>query len=266
MDKVSEGQDLNSGHPHSLVFIREVVKYFMDFLETDFHKRRHPKRTVRFRSDNNLLVGIDLGKYAKFKKLVFGAINQGFHKSALGKIGRGIYQANIPRDLLQLIKIQSQRLTEQQVDKVLDAIAEGITKATSSNKEYDRAVTTALEFTQTTIKGELAHPFITYLEKPLKNLTLGDENTIYIMEDELTSIFSKAIEDKIANVVRLLMTGEKLDVRSELALLFNLEEVKTTLTSFLKVIKLKTYMLNSMKFIETKIYWINRILIYISTI
>lgn len=236
MDKVSE-EHLNS--KHSLTFIREVVKYFMDFLETDFHKRRNPKRSIKFRSDNNLLIGIDLGKYTKFKKLVYGAINQGFHKSAISKVGRGIYQANIPSDLLQLIKIQSQGLTEQQIDKVLDAVAEGITKATSSNKEYDRALTTALEFTQTTIKTELVHPFITYLEKPLKNLALGDENTIYMMEDELTSVFSKAIEDKIANTVRLLITGEKPDVRSELALFFNLEEVKNDIDEFFQSYQVK---------------------------
>ncbi len=239
MDKVSEGQNLNSGRARSLAFVKEVVKYFMDFLETDFHKRRNPKRTVRFRSDNNLLIGIDLSKYTKFKKLVCGAINQGFHRSAISKVQRGIYRANIPGDLLQLVKIQSQRLTEQQINGVLDAIAKGITKATSDNKDYDRALSATLEYTQTTIKGELVHPFITYLEKPLKNLALGDENTIYMMEDELASIFSKAIEDKIANIVRLLITGEKPDARSELALFFNLEEVKNDVNEFFESYQVK---------------------------
>jgi len=230
MNKVVNEEHFNS--KHSLTFIREVVKYFMDFLETDFHKRRHPKRTVKFRSDNNLLVGIDLGKYAKFKKLVCGAINQGFHKSTISKIGRGLYRANIPSDLLQLIKIQNQRLTDQQIDEVLDAVADGITKITSSNKEYDSALTTALEFTQTTIKEELVHPFITYLEQPLKNLALGDENTIFMMGEELTNVFCKAIEDKIANIVRLIITGEKPDAKSELSLFFNLEEVKNDVNEF----------------------------------
>ena len=33
----------------------EVAKYFMDFLETDFHKQRAPKRTIRFSDANGLL-------------------------------------------------------------------------------------------------------------------------------------------------------------------------------------------------------------------
>lgn len=27
----------------NLIFIKEVAKYFMDFLETDFHKRKAPR-------------------------------------------------------------------------------------------------------------------------------------------------------------------------------------------------------------------------------
>jgi len=29
---------------NGLAFIKEVAKYFMDFLETDFHKRKNPKK------------------------------------------------------------------------------------------------------------------------------------------------------------------------------------------------------------------------------
>ena len=100
-------------------FVSSLATYFMDFLETDFHKRRNPKRTVQFRNDSNLLVGIDLSKYAKFRRLVCEAVNQGFRKTNINRIERGAYRANIPSDLLQLTKIQSQRLTDFQIDKVL---------------------------------------------------------------------------------------------------------------------------------------------------
>jgi hypothetical protein len=53
---------------NGLSFIKEVAKYFMDFLETDFHKRRIPKRSIQFRSKNNLLVGLNLNKYRIFNE------------------------------------------------------------------------------------------------------------------------------------------------------------------------------------------------------
>ncbi len=40
MNNVSEEQHPKNTCAHGLAFIREVVKYFMAFLETDFHKRR----------------------------------------------------------------------------------------------------------------------------------------------------------------------------------------------------------------------------------
>jgi len=39
-----------------LLFMKEVTKYFMDFLETDFHKKRTPKRSLVLKNPNNLLL------------------------------------------------------------------------------------------------------------------------------------------------------------------------------------------------------------------
>ena len=237
--KSVEGQSSTDSRLRNLAFMKEVVKYFMDFLETDFHKRRSPKRTVQFRNDSNLLVGIDLSKYAKFRKLVCEAINQGFRKTRINRIERGAYRANIPTDLLQLTKIQSQRLTDSQIEKVLDTIAKGVAKAASNKTEYDRALTTALEYTQATIKDELVHPFIRLLERPLQNLTLGDQNTIYLMEEELTNVFRKAVEDKVASIVRLLITSGHPEIKSELASVFNLEQVQISINEFFEGYQVK---------------------------
>ncbi len=46
-----------------LPFIKEVAKYFMDFLETDFHKQKMPKRSIVLKNPNNLLLGVNLNKY-----------------------------------------------------------------------------------------------------------------------------------------------------------------------------------------------------------
>ena len=46
-----------------LLFIKEVAKYFMDFLETDFHKHKFPRRSIKLRNNDNLLIGLNLQKY-----------------------------------------------------------------------------------------------------------------------------------------------------------------------------------------------------------
>ena len=65
----------------SLIFMKDVVTYFMDFLESDFHKHRLPRRNTKLRSNENLLVGINLQKYPSFNKLVSRLIGKNFSKA-----------------------------------------------------------------------------------------------------------------------------------------------------------------------------------------
>jgi hypothetical protein len=155
-----------SGQKNSLAFIKEVAKYFMDFLETDFHKRKNPKRCIQLRSNNNLLVGLNLNKYPAFNNLVWKAINHAFDKNVLNTIEKGVYRTNIPENLVDLIKLQLEKVTNNQISKVLENISEEIGKsATLYKKEYDQALSTSLEATAKIIKSELVLPFIGNLEK-----------------------------------------------------------------------------------------------------
>ena len=82
-------EDIKTEDKNGLAFIKEVAKYFMDFLEIYFHKRKNPKRSVSFRSSNNLLIGLNLNKYPSFYDLVWKAINHAFDKNILNTIQKG---------------------------------------------------------------------------------------------------------------------------------------------------------------------------------
>ncbi|MDY6835262.1 MAG: AAA domain-containing protein [Chloroflexota bacterium] len=224
---------INDTSTDNLVFIKDVAKYFMDFLETDFHKRRNPKRTVRLRSDTNLLVGIDLNKYPTFQRAVWKTVKQGFESNLLSTIAKGTYRANIPADLLELVIIQKESLSAPHIDQMVQTIAIKIEGAAQQNKtEYDKAMNMALENVECVIKSYIVRPLIQRLSKPLKSLGLGDENTLFLMEDELTNILLSPLEDRIANLLRLLIAGESPDVRNDLALVLNLEGIKSSIQEF----------------------------------
>ena len=65
-------------HNNGLIYLKEVAKYFMDFLETDFHKRKNPRRTIKQRNEDNLLVGIRLDKYPSFNDAIWKSISRFF--------------------------------------------------------------------------------------------------------------------------------------------------------------------------------------------
>jgi len=217
----------------NLVFIKEVAKYFMDFLETDFHKRKNPKRSVQLRNSDNLLIGLNLNKYPSFNSQVSKLICSGFNKSATKSIEKGVYKTNIPTNLIDLIKLQTEKVTKKQIKEILEKISEEIEKASALHKkEYDQALSLAMEEASKTIKTGLVLPFVSNLEKPIETLNLGDENSIYLMEEELTTILSSLLENKISEVIKMILANEKVNIVGQLEELFELKDVKSSITLF----------------------------------
>lgn len=156
-----------TGEP--LVFIKEVAKYFMDFLETDFHKRKTPKRSIQLRNPNNLLIGINTSKYPNFNDILWNLINQGFDNSILNTINKNTYRTNIPKNLLDLIVLQADKINNKQINAVLKSIGDLIIEAvTLHNKDYDNCLNYSLESIKILIKKDILSPFISNLEKPLE--------------------------------------------------------------------------------------------------
>jgi hypothetical protein len=87
-----------------LTYLKEVAKYFMDFLETDFHKRKNPRRTIKQRNEDNLLVGIRLDKYPSFNDAIWKSIGNSFGSKTLKQIPKGLYKSRISANLIDLIK------------------------------------------------------------------------------------------------------------------------------------------------------------------
>jgi len=69
--KTNETKILDSTPP----FVKEVGKYFLDFLETDFHKRRLPRRSIKIHNEKGLLTGLNINKYPSFYKTAYKLLN-----------------------------------------------------------------------------------------------------------------------------------------------------------------------------------------------
>ncbi len=235
---LESNQETPPAERNPLLFIKEVAKYFMDFLETDFHKQRAPRRVIRSRDSNSLLVGLNLRKYPTFNPKIWYLINRTFPRSLLNEIGRGVYRTEIPRGLLELVRLQTERISEEEISRVVSSIAEEISRvAVSHAKEYDKALTLASEAGTRAIQRELVFPLISNLEKPLQNLELGDENRVYLMQEELTAVLFELLVDKISELLRLALGQQETDGPSELHSVFELNEVKARALAFFESFK-----------------------------
>lgn len=220
--------------PSNIVpFIKDVSKYFMDFLETDFHKRRNPKRSIQFRNSSNLLVGLSLSKYPSFNTLVWKLVSHTFKADTLSNIRKGVYRTTIPKNLLDLVKLQVEKITPKQIKQSIESISEEIQKLAVLHKdEYDLAQSNSIDAASTIIRNDLVLPFIGNIEKPVENLKLGDENNLYLMEEELTNVLTATLENKISEILKQLLAGEKVQIVKELLSVFEHVAVKSNITTF----------------------------------
>ena len=130
----------------NLLFVKEVAKYFMDFLETDFHKRKNPKRSIKYKTNDNLLIGINLSKYPLFTKAVHNLITHGFDKNFLHTISKGTYRSNLPKNLLDLITLQVSKIKNSQINELINKMTDELEKsATLYQKEYEKGLSLVLE-------------------------------------------------------------------------------------------------------------------------
>lgn len=217
----------------SLTFMKDVVTYFMDFLESDFHKHRLPRRNTKLRSNENLLVGINLQKYPSFNKLVSRLIGKNFSTEILSQIKKGTYRTSLPRNLLDLISLHIGKISQRQIDSLAEQIAAELeTAGLLHANEYDLALTTSVEAAAKIIQSELVHPFVESINMPLQNLDLGDEGDVYRIEDELTDVLMGLLENKISEVLNLQIANVKVEHSEELKTVFDLDDVKRNLTTF----------------------------------
>lgn len=228
----------NVSNLKSLTFMKKVAKYFMDFLETDFHRRRIPKRNIRLHSAENLLIGINTNRYPAFEELVWKAVNKSFDKNVIKKISKGVYRTKIPENLVDLISRKVKNVQKKVINRITKKIAEQVDDyAVLYKKEFQKALLESIDYSSEIIKKGLVLPFIESLEKSLEQMELGDENTTYLMEEELTSILVRGLEEKITEILKQLIAGDSVETEKEIELVFNLGDVRQAITTFFENFK-----------------------------
>lgn len=214
----------------TLDFFREVTKYFMDFLETDFHKQRLPKRSIRSRNTNNLLIGFNLAKYDTFQKVIAKHIQSNFPLDKTLEIKKSQHKTTLPKNVLSLIELQISKISKSEFINLIEDIALRIEQeAVLNHEDYDLAVNNCNDNASASFYNQIIHPFIKSLEKPLANKELGDDSDIFMMEQELVEALVERIRIKMSDLLKRLIAKEKPRTALELQEVITLDETKAIL-------------------------------------
>ncbi|MDO8669108.1 MAG: DEAD/DEAH box helicase [Candidatus Buchananbacteria bacterium] len=225
--------------PNSLsCFIKEVGGYFMEFLETDFHKRKLPRRSVKLHNDKGLLTGINLSKYPSFYKVAYKLVNNCFNSDILSSVQKSVYKADIPKSLLDLIKKQIAKVSESDIVNLIKDLDESIKQsALKYSDDYLQAFNCVMADADKVFKKRIVLDLVKSLEKSLDNNKLADENAIFQIEEELTEILKMKISDSVSEAIRQKLSGEKSNTKKLLIGALNLNDVCDSLTKFFDMFK-----------------------------
>ena len=214
-------------------FVKEVAKYFMNFLESDFKKRRIPKRNAIQKTQKGLKVGIDLEKYPKLKKTLFTFLNSGFRKESL-QIKKGEYVNNVPKNLFNLIEARIKKFSKKDLDKVFNEIENlAEERKVLYVKEYDKFLEETKEETKNIFSRNLIIPLLDDLDKPLENLDIADENSKFQLETDITDSVFAIFENKYTEAFQHFFQGKKgFNLKKDLQEIIELTEIKNNLIKF----------------------------------
>lgn len=196
----------------TLNFTKNVSKYFMDFLETDFHKRRIPKRHIRNTDKDGHLIGISLKKYESAHKLIFGKLSNEIAITNKIPIKIGKHKSLLSPAVKNFIDQQIHSITDEICRKVINEITTHV-EDTASNylKKPDDFLEQILSSISSLLMEHIVSPIIdTLIHSVGDKLPLGIETAID-SKDEILDYLTGDIADEIIPLLNLYLIQKDIE-------------------------------------------------------
>jgi hypothetical protein len=175
-------------------FFKELVRYYTDFLETDFHRHSLPNRIIRLRDNNGRLLGINLRKYEKFQNYIRDVFAGRKNSTFKFEIKRKQYESHIKSTLKSFIDETINDLKEKTIDELITFSISSLEKIKIEHiQNYDSFREKAIEAIEKEILRKIISPLSNILEKTLtEEKSLGIE-TVFELENDMSEVLSKEI-------------------------------------------------------------------------
>lgn len=214
-------------------FATELARYFMDFLETDFHKARNPKRNIQNKNNANLQITINLNKYKKLPARAWKMITSGFATDLLDHVKKGEFTSPISKPLLDLVAGQIALIDDSDIQDLIGKFQAEIDIAIAKfPKDTPSAITLALDGVSRTIKSNFLSLFVERIREPFVRLQAGSVDSVFQIEDELNEILMRGFEDPVSSIINHITLKKEIDRDFIIAQSLDLSELKNKLSSY----------------------------------
>ena len=196
----------------NLDFNKSIVKYFMDFLETDFHKRTIPKRKIVYTNSANMLVGCNLKKYDKIEEKLKKMLN-GKMDSTILSIKKNEYVSTIKSSSLAKLNDLVRNSCEKRVKDVNKNFIIDIDKKIKSKKFSDIVIINdAMPDLLNQIELLIIDKFIEENFGYLCNIGVLEQDIITI-KASILNMFESCIKDKLTESFEDFRNGKEESIK-----------------------------------------------------
>lgn len=197
MNKIGDEPIANADNS-ALRFTKNVSKYFMDFLETDFHKRRIPKRHIRNTDTKGNQVGLPIKKYESARRLLFEKLSYEIKLTNNISFKLGKHKSLLSPAVKDFIEQQIQTISPELSEKIIDNIIEYIENtAKDFKKKPEEFLDHILLFINANLMENIVSPIIDTLIKSVgEKLPLAVETAIE-SKDEILNYLTGNLPDEM---------------------------------------------------------------------
>ena len=215
-------------------FAGSLAKYYMEFLETDFKKRRIPKRRINgYRDNNNHLIGLDLKKYNSFQEKIRSLLKKGQIHTGSVLLSKGKYTTSLGGQASSLIAKQIDSIEESSIVSLIANFTYIINSNIDRYKDdaFEGISVCEDEITQS-IKKDFIRPTIQNIESFIESQSTQDLESIFSIEENLVEILYELIQDKVSTIFNTLLLKQEVKVDKELSDAFDLLTIKNALLTY----------------------------------
>lgn len=241
------------------IFIEELCKYFMDFLQTGFKSTRFPKRYIRLNNEKNFKIGIDLSKYENFNESIRKVLNKPEPFQQEISVKKGTHTVKLNNTSIDLLKKLTKQIKDKDIEKIILLATKTIKEfADTHRNKPDEAYDKINEI----IKKELTEIIIKPISEKMDPLIGSQSNfqleSLYTLEQGLTELILDPLVEQVPSIFNNILADKKYKPKDDISSLFNRSDISSNLLNYFSNFEVKDFyydlqeIVNSQKNLDKK--------------
>ena len=215
-------------------FAKQVLRYFQDFIQTDFKRQQAPRRRIVFKNDSGFRMGVPLRKYPVLYDAIIKKIKAPISKGLEFSIPKGRYTSPLSSTLRDLIRQQVQAIPDEAFLEIRNStLTYAKSKRIEGSKHAEKYVDdVSIRFVEEAGQ-RIVLLLLSLLEEPFKQWSYSAVESVYDIEADLSdTITIPAIEQFPAALNTLITTGDHALLTAVLDEFFSPSEVRQSVLRF----------------------------------